>query len=110
MRLPTSLFLVLVGTVLLHARLVAQASPNVPLDDPRLPLVEHLIARGTMPDPSPMIRPFRRSDVIQSLRRADTTKGSVDAELVRRLSAEFTGERHGPVVGFRGYTRVPVQW
>jgi cytochrome P450 len=27
-----------------------------------------------------------------------------------RLSAEFTGERHGPVVGFRGYTRVPVQW
>src|SRR5688572_7661391 len=110
MRLPTSLFLVLAGTVLLHARLVAQASPNVPLDDPRLPPVEHLIARGTIPDPSPMIRPFGRSDVIQSLRRADTTKGSVDAELVRRLSAEFTdleGARWGAEarVGAQAYTR-----
>ena len=90
MRLPTSLFLALAGTALLSARVAAQASPNVPLDDPRLPLVEHLIARGTIPDPSPMIRPFRRIDVIQSLRRADTAKGSGDADLVRRLSAEFT--------------------
>ena len=31
----------------------AQASPYLPLDDPRLPLLEHLIARGDIEDPSP---------------------------------------------------------
>jgi len=33
----------------------AQASPYLPLDDPRLPLLEHLIARGDVEDPSPII-------------------------------------------------------
>ena len=32
-----------------------------------------------------MIRPFRRIDVIRALQRADTAKGSADAELVKRL-------------------------
>lgn len=109
MRLPTSL-LVVAGTALFGTRVAAQASPNVPLDDPRLPLVEHLIARGTIPDPSPMIRPFRRIDVIQALRKADTTKGSTDAALVQRLSAEFTdldGTRWGAEgrIGVQAFTR-----
>ncbi|MEO3762583.1 cytochrome P450 [Streptomyces sp. B8F3] len=26
------------------------------------------------------------------------------------LSSEFTGERHTPVLGFHGYTRLPVEW
>ena len=82
MRIPALLFAAALGVALVSARAAAQASPNVPLDDPRLPLVEHLIARGTIPDPSPMIRPFRRIDVINALQRADTTKGSADAELV----------------------------
>jgi hypothetical protein len=50
----------------------AQASPFVPLDDPRLPLLEHLIARGDIEDPSPMVRPFRRADALRVLAAADT--------------------------------------
>ncbi len=62
----------------------AQASPYLPLDDPRLPLLEHLIARGDVEDPSPMVRPFRRADALRVLAEADTT-----APLVRALRAEF---------------------
>ena len=47
----------------------AQASPYLPLDDPRLPLLEHLIARGDIEDPSPMVRPFRRADAVRVLPR-----------------------------------------
>jgi hypothetical protein len=50
----------------------AQASPFLPLDDPRLPLLEHLIARGDIEDPSPMVRPFRRADALRVLAEADT--------------------------------------
>src|SRR6476620_5860827 len=50
----------------------AQASPYLPLDDPRLPLLEHLIERGDIEDPSPMVRPFRRRDAVRVLAAADT--------------------------------------
>jgi hypothetical protein len=60
----------------------AQASPYLPLDDPRLPLLEHLIARGDLVDPSPMVRPFRRSDALRALAAADST-----LPLVRALRA-----------------------
>ncbi|MDH4348849.1 MAG: hypothetical protein OEW17_08595 [Gemmatimonadota bacterium] len=52
---------------LLAAPLAAQASPYVALDDPLLPAVEHLIRRGEIDDPSPMVRPFRRLDLIRAL-------------------------------------------
>ena len=68
--------------------LSAQGSPNVPLDDPRLPLVEFLIIRGSIQDPSPMHRPFRRADLVASLERADSTPGS-DSTLVRTLLAQY---------------------
>ena len=54
------------------ARVCPQASPYIPLDDPRLPLLEHLIARGDIDDPSPMVRPFRRSDAVRVLAAADS--------------------------------------
>src|SRR5688572_10337087 len=66
------------------ARGAAQSSPYIPLDDPRLPLLEHLIARGDIADPSPMVRPFRRADALRVLSGADTA-GEAGAELVRRL-------------------------
>lgn len=50
--------------------LVAQNSAWVALDDPALPLFEHLVARGSVADPSPLIRPFRRADAIRVLRQA----------------------------------------
>ncbi len=70
------------------ARAAAQASPYLPLDDPRLPLLEHLIARGDITDPSPMVRPFRRADALRVLAGADTA-GEASAELIRRLREDF---------------------
>ncbi len=47
-------------------------SPFVSLDDPELPLFEHLVARGDVDDPSPFVRPFRRSDAVRVLATADS--------------------------------------
>ncbi|MFN2569018.1 MAG: hypothetical protein ABR564_05385, partial [Candidatus Dormibacteria bacterium] len=55
---------------------------------PRLPLLEHRIARGEVEDPSPMIRPFRRSDAVRVLAAADTSF-ALDAGLIRKLRTEF---------------------
>ncbi len=76
---------------LVPARVRAQASPYIPLDDPRLPLLEHLIARGDIDDPSPMVRPFRRLDAARVLAAADTG-GS--AGLVHALRAQFDDPPH----------------
>ncbi|HEY9507355.1 MAG TPA: hypothetical protein VIQ27_15395, partial [Gemmatimonadales bacterium] len=62
---------VLLGA-LAPTRGAAQSSPHLPLDDPRLPLLEHLIARGDIADPSPMVRPFTRADALRVLTSADT--------------------------------------
>lgn len=61
-RCPACRLLVL-GMLAGAARAGAQASPFLPMDDPRVPLIEHFIARGDVRDPNPMLRPFRRSDV-----------------------------------------------
>jgi hypothetical protein len=71
------------------ARAGAQASPYIPLDDPQLALLEHLIARGEIEDPSPMARPFRRADAARVLALADTSKGSGGSTLIRRLRQTF---------------------
>ena len=78
---------VLLGA-LAPARGAAQSSPYLPLDDPRLPLLEHLIARGDIADPSPMVRPFTRVDALRVLTGADTA-GQASAALIRRLRAEL---------------------
>jgi hypothetical protein len=75
--------------VLAPARTAAQASPYIPLDDPRLPLLEHLIAQGTVEDPSPMVRPFRRTDALRVLADADSTAGSSTLALIRQLREDF---------------------
>jgi hypothetical protein len=66
----------------------AQASPYIPLDDPSLPLVEHLIARGDIADPSPFIRPFRRSDLRRVIAAADSA-GRGDSVQLTRLADHF---------------------
>src|SRR5437762_12006295 len=68
---------------------LAQASPYIPLDDPRLPLLEHLIARGDVEDPSPMARPFRRVDAARVLAAADTSSSKQVSTLVRSLRLAF---------------------
>ncbi|HET8650542.1 MAG TPA: hypothetical protein VFL95_10905, partial [Gemmatimonadales bacterium] len=90
--------------------LAAQASAYLPLDDPRLPALEYLITRGTVPDPSPMVRPFRIGDALDALARADTAPHSRDAALVRSLHDALTDSigvdrwRAGGRAGFQSYT------
>jgi hypothetical protein len=71
------------------ARAMAQASAYISLDDPRLPLLEHLIARGDIRDPSPLVRPFRRADAVRVLAAADSSAGPRSSALVRGLRSEL---------------------
>ncbi len=67
----------------------SRASSYLPLDDPRLPLLEHLIARGDIPDPSPMVRPFRRLDAARALAAADTSAAGAARGLIESLRAQL---------------------
>ena len=75
------------ATILLlgPAHLAAQGSAYIPLDDPELPLLEHLIQRGSVRDPSPMLRPFRRADAERVLAAADTAPASPSGALIHTL-------------------------
>lgn len=65
--------------------LSAQASAYIPLDDPRLPQLEHLIARGDVEDPTPLVRPFRRADAVRALDSSLARGTARDSGLVARL-------------------------
>jgi hypothetical protein len=77
------------------AGMQAQVSPYLPTDDPRMALVEHLIARGAIRDPSPLERPFRKSDLVAALNQSSNP-------IALRLAAELApgrgslGVRAGP--------------
>jgi hypothetical protein len=72
----------------------AQASPYIPTDDPVMPIIEHLIARGAIEDPSPMMRPMLRNDLVRALHRAEPRSGT--AEIVKRLLERFDVDSAGP--------------
>ncbi len=87
--------------VLLAGPAAAQASPYVALDDPLLPLFEHLVARGDVADPSPMVRPYRRRDAFEALAAA----GRADTAVLRHLReawGEPTARAWGEVTGRAG--------
>ncbi|HEU4680348.1 MAG TPA: hypothetical protein VFS51_01300 [Gemmatimonadales bacterium] len=90
--MPAPIRVLLVATALagvfLPAHAGGQASPYISLDDSRLPLLEHLIARGEVEDPSPMLRPFRRADAVRVLAAADTADVQTPS-LIRRLRVAF---------------------
>lgn len=79
-------------TGLVPALLHAQASAYVPLDDPRLPALEHLITRGDIEDPSPMVRPFRRRAIAASLAAADSAPDAPTGALIHTLRLAFTDD------------------
>ncbi len=79
----------------------AQGSPYVPLDDPALPLFEHLVARGSVADPSPFLRPFRRQDAVRVLREATGDTATVRALLERWTTADSLWEVSGRLGGER---------
>lgn len=70
--------------------LAAQPSPFIPLDDPRFALVEHLISRGDIRDPSPLIRPFRRSDLVRAIEEARLDSTSASGRVAARLLCQFS--------------------
>lgn len=79
--------IILAGT---HApALAAQATPYIPLDDPRLPLLEHLITRGDVADPTPFVRPFLRADALRALATADTAPATPGGRLIHQLREEW---------------------
>ena len=83
-------------------------SPFVSLDDGELPLLEHLIARGDVEDPSPFVRPFRRSDAIRVLAAADSARPGdpTVTALLRHFGdpAERQWWRAAVAAGGEGYT------
>jgi hypothetical protein len=86
------------------------ASAFVPLDHPLLPLFDHLVARGELEDPSPLVRPFRQADALKALSRADTVDHARLAAQVRLLAQAFdtlaaeAGWQLAPRVGIQTYT------
>lgn len=82
----------LVLAAALPGAVTAQASPFLSLDDTRYPLLEHLIARGDIDDPSPMIRPFRRTDALRVLAAADTAPASPAGSIIHDLREQFTDD------------------
>lgn len=86
------------------------ASAFVPLDHPLLPLFEHLVTRGDLEDPSPLVRPFRQLDALRSLARADTAGRSRLAAQIRLLASAFdtlpaaAGWELAPRAGAQAYT------
>lgn len=98
----------------------AQASPFLPLDDVRRPLLEHLIARGDLPDPTPLDRPWREKELSVLLAGSDhrLTAGVAGsfrspARRLARLTARAGGQgftqgrrdllQRGGAGGVRGY-------
>ncbi len=67
----------------------AQQASWIATDDPGLPILEHLILRGEVRDPSPQVRPIRRGTAVRALRGASCGTGSWCLEAVRRLLAEW---------------------
>jgi len=116
MRLPVAILLAALACF--PGSLPGQASPFIPLDDPRLPLIEHLIARGDLQDPSPMVRPFRRIDLLRALERAGLPPQSPAGRLAASLRAEYADpagdawwrvEGRGGVQGFTSARRDQLQ-
>lgn len=101
---------VLVALLLLASRpLAAQGTPYVPLDHPLLPLIEHLIARGDLAEPSPMSRPFPRADLrrlLDSASGAPAASAGVLATLRERFPAPPGRHwfRVEPRAGLQAYT------
>jgi Capsule assembly protein Wzi len=86
------------------------ASAFVPLDHPLLPLFEHLVARGELEDPSPLVRPFRQGNALKALSGADTVGHPRLAAQVRLLAEAFdtlpaeAGWELAPRAGVQAYT------
>jgi len=80
--------------------LAQSASPYVPLEHWAMPFVEQLIAARMLSDPTPLTRPLREHDLVQSLAAVDTLKVNASTRtIVRWLLDEWT---RGESPSYRG--------
>src|SRR3989454_12459274 len=80
----------LVNPALTRGAMAQDASPYVPLGYWGTPYLEHLIARGAIPDPTPLTRPFVQADVVRALAAADTARLSgAERRVVRDILADL---------------------
>jgi len=89
--------LVIISLALVVPALGQEASPYVPLQHWTMPYAEHLIARGVIPDPTPLTRPLKRADLVRVLCAVDTLIVSHKvAQTVHRLLAALESPGRGP--------------
>src|SRR5437016_12379882 len=92
--------MVLTGGAVLAAQ---EASPYVPLQHWARPYVEHLIATGVIADPTPLTRPFRRSDLARALGVADTARvNAVTRRTLQQLLTALADRRPAPSYRIEG--------
>lgn len=96
------LTVVLTVALLVPSVLTAQASPYLSLDDPRLVLFDHLVARGEVRDPNPFIRPFRQAEMDAVLAAAATSAPSSRAIVTRLRSGTPAGRGAWTVAALGG--------
>lgn len=81
----------------------AQSLPPLaylPLDHSAVPVLEHLVSRGAIEDPSPMVRPWTVEAVATALARADTSRLSrVERATVRGLARSFATPTSTAILG-----------
>jgi hypothetical protein len=89
----------------------AQAAPWLPVDDPRLPFLEHLFLRGDLRDPAPLVRPLNTAALMTSLGEAPPRNlGAASTALIGRLRTSLrlpeteTWWRASPGVGIDAVT------
>jgi hypothetical protein len=92
---------VIIGYFVVVGAAGAQASAYLSLDDPRSALLEHLIARGDVADPTPMFRPWRWADLVRSLKAAKLAPASVSGRMVSGLAQGLAEAPRGYAVEAR---------
>ena len=102
---------VLLILLLLAGSLEAQSSPYLPIDHPMAGLVEWLIQRGSLVDPTPMVRPLRRLDVVQAIDQSGLDSTSYQGRVAREVRAALADRpeedwfRVEPAVGLQTFSR-----
>src|SRR6266516_4371230 len=74
-----------------------EASPYLPINNWAQPFIEHLIAAGLLPDPTPLTRPWRTDQVLRALDAVDsTTVTRAEWAVVRQVRSDLTRQERGP--------------
>jgi len=86
--LATTIILLVVAVQASRAQLPGHA--YIPLEDWSTPYLEYLVRRGIVPDPSPMLRPWRASDIGQALAAARTGAATgAELKMLKRLQRQY---------------------